>query len=491
MRLLLKHAHRLNKICNKGKKMNKACMGEHFWELWNDELQAQIDRDIEKNRKADASIELSGVADGEMVKIEQLTHSFIFGAHIFNFDQLGSKECNDKYKELYGTLFNSATIPFYWKKFEMGKGKPRHEASYEDSEEFWNNCPNPKEQPHWRRPVPSTLIKFCKEKGIRIHGHPLTWSNCNWHVPHWLTDKLPEEYKKTIPNVVSGNEYQMGKFAEMSPKEIEAELPEFVEEFNQLHWNRIIDIAEKYGDDVDSWDVVNESGEDFDKGNMVEDDLICKSTCWLMPGDYTFKSFKLAQEKLPDSAKLNINDWYVCAGYKRQIESLMERGCKIDIQGMQMHLFNPKDCQDIAEGRSDLKSPTELRSMVMDNWACGLPVHLSEITLTSPQTPDGEEQQAIILRNFYRLWFSLEPMMGITWWNVVDDCGAPGEPSFSGLFHRDMTPKKSFLALNDLINKEWKTNLELPVEGGKVSFRGFKGKYKLTLPDGTEKFVEV
>lgn len=471
--------------------MNEACMDKHFWELWNPEEQARIDADIEKNRKADAVVELPGVPDGATVKIEQQTHAFIFGAHIFNFEQLGSKEANDKYKELYGTVFNSATIPFYWRTFEFEEGHPRHEATAEDTEEFWNNCPNPKEQRHWRRPIPRTLIKFCKEKGIRIHGHPLVWSNYRWHAPQWLVEKLPEEYKSTMNLDVKDTGYSLGKLEELTPKEIEEQLPEFVEEMNQKNWDRVRDIIARYKDDVDSWDVVNESGHDYSLNRLVPGDKICKSTCGLMPGDYTYHSFKLAQELLPAKAKLNINDWFVNEHYKRQTEELIERGCKIDIQGMQMHLFDPKQCQDIAEGKTDLKCPEQLRKSVSEGWAAGLPIHLSEITITSPQTPDGEEQQAIILRNFYRLWFSLEPMMGITWWNVVDDCGAPGEPSFSGLFHRDMTPKKSFLALNDLINKEWKTNLELPIEGGKVSFRGFKGKYKLTLPDGTEKFIEV
>ena len=133
--------------------MDKSCMDKRCGALWNDEEQARIDADIEKYRKADAVVDLPELADGATVKIEQISHKFIFGAHIFNFEQLGSKEANDRYKELYGTLFNSATIPFYWKKFEMEEGKPRHEPTYEDSEEFWNNCKNPKEQPHWRRRV--------------------------------------------------------------------------------------------------------------------------------------------------------------------------------------------------------------------------------------------------------------------------------------------------------------------------------------------------
>ena len=101
--------------------------------------------------------------------------------------------------------------------------------------------------------------------------------------------------------------------------------------------------------------------------------------------------------------------------------------------------------------------------------------------------------QAIVARNLYRLWFSLKPMMGITWWNVVDDCGAPGEPSVSGLFTRQMQPKPAYFALDKLINHEWRTNLKVTVSpDGKVKFRGFKGRYRLTWKeDGKTRCSEI
>ena len=91
--------------------------------------------------------------------------------------------------------------------------------------------------------------------------------------------------------------------------------------------------------------------------------------------------------------------------------------------------------------------------------------------------------QAIITRNMYRAWFSVEKMIGITWWNVVDDCGAPGEPSMSGLFTRDMKPKTAYYAMDDLLNREWRTKTSVKAQGGKVAFRGFRGKYRITWKD--------
>ena len=124
----------------------------------------------------------------------------------------------------------------------------------------------------------------------------------------------------------------------------------------------------------------------------------------------------------------------------------------------------------------------------------GLPIHLSEITITSPgDDRKGRIIQAVIARNLYRLWFSNPQMMGITWWNVVDDCGALGEPNKSGLFDRQMNPKTAYYALDDLLNNEWRTRLKTTVDpDGKLRFRGFKGEYKVsyTGKDGKKKIKE-
>ena len=162
-----------------------------------------------------------------------------------------------------------------------------------------------------------------------------------------------------------------------------------------------------------------------------------------------------------------------------------------------MHLFNPKESENIVEGGG----PEHLRpAKVAERFAmlskAGKPIHLSDITITAPDmTPRGLMVQAIIMRNLYRAWFAVEKMNGITWWNVVDDCGAPGEPSISGLFTRDMRPKAAYFAMDDLVNREWKTRLTTKALGGKVTFRGFRGRYRLTWKgsDGKEcsKIVDI
>jgi hypothetical protein len=47
-----------------------------------------------------------------------------------------------------------------------------------------------------------------------------------------------------------------------------------------------------------------------------------------------------------------------------------------------------------------------------------------------------------------------------------------------------MKPKLAYHALNNLIHKEWRTNERLKADSeGKISWRGFKGKYRITWVD--------
>ena len=59
-----------------------------------------------------------------------------------------------------------------------------------------------------------------------------------------------------------------------------------------------------------------------------------------MPGDYTFEAFKEATRTLPEQVLLNINDYMNNENYVNQIKDLQAHGCRKDIMGSQMHLFN-------------------------------------------------------------------------------------------------------------------------------------------------------
>ncbi len=505
-------------------------MSEKYWAVWNDAAQAKIDADIERYRKADAVVEIDA-PNGTVVSVEQISHGFFFGAHIFNFNQLGKTEYNDRYKELYGTLFNSATVAFYWKTLEPYQGQVRFQEDYRDTEEYWNrafaeDADGAMRKAHWRRPATEPVVAFLNTRGVRIHGHPLCWGNNAWMTPSWIWDgfcpkaekdaleaasgvKLPshdwrlpmgvkefgrDEWKKE--GVVSWSESWEKIFKRLTPDEVAAICPTYFANLNRFTFDRVRQIAARYGTRVDSWDVCNESSPDFHGESVTGKPFQVSPRYGITAGDLCYNAFKTAQETLPRSAWLNINDYSMDENYFAQIKDLEKNGCRIDVIGSQMHLFNPKESAKIAEG----EGPSHLTPQgIADRFTllskAEKPIHLSEITITAPDmTPKGQMVQAIILRNCYRAWFAVEKMNGITWWNVVDNCGAPGEPSISGLFTRDMKPKTAYYAMDDLINREWKTSLTVPsvsspTGAGKqvVSFRGFRGKYRLTWTDAAGK----
>ncbi len=409
-------------------------MSPQYYAIWNDDVQKQIDERIEKYRKADAHIWITGVKPGSEVKIEMIRHKFLFGAHIFSFDQLGDDELNAKYRESYGTLFNAATIPFYWKAFEPEEGHPRFAPGPEDTAEFWKNCPEPKKHPYWRRPATDPIVDYLQSRGVVINGHPLVWSNVRHQVPDWI--------------------------------------PEDKEEIQRLLDKRITEIAEHYGDRIDRYDVVNESASAFGKEGNAED---------YMPENYTLKAFKKADSVFPKSVLFNINDYAVDERYARQIQWLLGQGCRVDVVGIQMHLFNPDATMKIAQGEA-IQTPEIQEKRLGAASRGGRPLHLSEITITAPGDDQrGRAIQAIVACNLYRYWFSWPTMMGITWWNTVDGCAVEGEPQTSGLYTRQMEPKPSFYALDQLINHEWKTSITAVAEESTFdyTFRGFKGTYEV------------
>lgn len=477
-------------------------MSGAYWARWNDAEQQRIDADIERYRRADACVELPGCRPGSKITVRQVAHDFVFGAHIFNFNQLGDTKSNDRYKQLWGTLFNGATIPFYWKTFEPQPGQTRFATAAEDTEQYWNSCREPYYKDNWRRPSTDQLIDFCRDRGVRMHGHVLVWGNRKWHHPSWIEDMLQGDeknrYEEMLVERADLKNYKDGdvfndSYEKMDVAGICSLFPNFINSMNQAFDYRINEIAARYGDTLQSWDVVNESTIDYEAGLIVPGSIFTKSKYGFMPGDYPYRALKAAADAFPAGVALNINDYKMTQGYADEVKELLSRGAKIDIVGAQMHLFKPQNCLDIAAG-SYRQSPAMVRDWMQRLAGTGRPIHLSEITITSPgDDTHGRAIQAVIARNLYRLWFSHPSMMGITWWNVVDDCGAPGEPNKSGLFDRNMNPKTAYYALDELLNHEWRTNITTTADAdGYLRFRGFKGKYNITYKDnsGKERTVE-
>ena len=429
---------------------NPDVMPEEYWAAWNDDVQKAIDGRIEKYRKSDAMVLLTDVKPGSDVKIEQISHEFLFGGQIFNFNQLGSKELDDKYKAVFGTLLNSATIPFYWAAHEMDRGTIRYETCAEDNPKFWAESPDPTKERFWRRPATDQIVEFCEQKGIFRHGHTLIYRGK--HVPLWVRGESED-----------------------------------VAEMEKLFEARIREIARHYRDRINRWDLVNESAETTQERHHSEYDPNNPpgGRFGVMPLDYTYKTFKIADQVFPKNVAFSTNDYCMDTPYFDQIAHLRSRGCRIDAIGVQGHLtYPPENSIEAANGTH--YRPEYYLWLMNEFHKNGLPLHISEVSVMPPTNDEkGYAMQAYVIRNIYRMWFSWPKAEGITYWDLVDGGAVGSVPQTSGIFTRQMEPKPAYFALERLINHEWKTNIVRTAEDKRFKhhFRGFKGRYRISWTD--------
>lgn len=407
-------------------------VSDKYRAIWGDSVQMSIDRQIEKNRKADAVIRLKDAAVGTEVKVEQVSHEFIFGSNIFLYGQLDSPEKNRTYEATFGELFNSATLPFYWKTLEPVKGQPRYAAD------------SPYE---YRRPATDPIVDFCEQKGIHMKGHAMIYGIRSWGHPTWMSDDR-----------------------EVMEQEFEAHIKE---------------LAKRYKGRIHNWDVVNECLNQANRG-VMPDDYTYKSWSWAMkyfPKSVTFNSNECDMRW--DTQRIR--------RYVEIVRDLVDRGARVDYMGIQMHILRPKLASAIAAGESDVLNPDKIWERLNILSEAERPIFISEVTVSATDdSEEGREIQKMLARNLYRIWFSHPKVAGITWWNMVDGGAVAGEPSYSGLFDMNMKRKPSYEALDNLINHEWKTRLSTKVDAEhNISFRGFRGDYKITYTNRKGESVTI
>jgi len=238
-------------------------------------------------------------------------------------------------------------------------------------------------------------------------------------------------------------------------------------------------IAARYGKSIAVWDVVNEPVERDPK--VVE------------PKDYVYWSMKEAERLFPPQAVLMVNEantpWAVgfrheTSHYYQLLQNLLLRNARVDAIGLQFHLnFFPEAVRKEAAAGRALGPLDMLR--VLDLYSrLQRPIHITEISIpTLPEGAVGEREQARMVRSLYRMWFSHPGVEAITWWNLADGTahGAKENSWRAGFLREDLSPKPSFQALDDLIHKEWWTQIKRN-SGGESSLRlhGFYGDYNLS-----------
>ncbi len=396
------------------------------------EVVQKIDAGIEQHRKGDAVLLVTDKEGkplpGVTVSAVQESHAFLFGANLFVLGQMATPELNAGYEQAFTRIFNFASLPFYWADLEPEPGKPR----------FGKDAPY-----IWRRPPPDALLAWCEAHAITPKGHPLLWHAIN---PVWM------------------------------PTEPDALRAAYTKRFGE--------IAERYGNDIPIWDVVNES-------------LVCPDTYPLFSADQAYVpwAFEQAHQVFPDDTLLMINEVMHVShkpveenAYLKQVKTLLAAGAGIEGIGFQFHFFSRQELDKHFPG-NPVYRPENLLNVYERFSELGFPLYITEITI--PGSGDnGPAIQAEVVEYLYRLWFSIKGMAGITWWNLVDKTAYGNEgQALGGLVDETLQPKPAYQALDRLINQEWKTEYTGKTDAdGRLVFRGFAGNYqiKATAADDME-----
>ncbi|MEH0153387.1 endo-1,4-beta-xylanase [Limibacter armeniacum] len=257
------------------------------------------------------------------------------------------------------------------------------------------------------------FVRFGEENGMFIVGHTLVWHS---QAPDWL---FVDE---------AGND--------VSRDTLVARMR-----------NHIHTVVSRYKGRVHAWDVVNEA---------IGDQETLRRSKWqqIIGDDYIQLAFQFANEADPD-AELYYNDYSMLNPHRREsgiqvIQSLKEKGIRIDGIGMQAHYG--LDYLDLNEFEESVVKFAEQDVKVM----------LTELDITVLPFPT-KEMSAEISQN-YELKATLNPYNE----TLPDSVGTKLAIAYQGLFevllkHQDKIGRVTFWGVND--GQSWRNNW--PVKGRK------------------------
>ncbi|MFH1716211.1 MAG: endo-1,4-beta-xylanase [Planctomycetota bacterium] len=290
------------------------------------------------------------------------------------------------------------------------------------------------------------IVRWCKAHNVTTKGHPLAW---NYVDPRWL------------------------------PKE--------PEEAMRLQLKRIGRCVEKFKNDIDTWDVVNEATH-YDREQIKKQAPILTEAIRKMGvGPYVREAFKTARQANP-KATLLINDYRTDAAYQEKVisELVGDNGRALyDVIGIQSHMhgkyWGAKQAWEVCGRFAKFGKPLHFTELTIvsgeQGWELGKERRSSKFRWAT--TPEGEQRQVRQVKEFYTILFSHPAVEAVTWWDFTDQNAWQAAPA--GLVRDDMTPKPAYDELKRLIKGEWWTNTQATSRaGGEASFRGFLGDYQVS-----------
>ena len=359
---------------------------------------------------------------GIEVTVEQTGHTFAFGNIGFDFIPLANFEPDEVGTEdlaaLYCDVFNTATLPFYWGRFEPERGAP-------DTARLQRTA------------------RWFRDRGVAPKGHPLVWHTVQ---PDWLLDLPLDEVERLLR------------------ERIRREVSDFeglVDTWDAINEVVIMPVFDNGDNGI--------SPLALSRGRIAmvriafEEARAANPRATLLLNDFDLSS---AYECLIEGvleAGVTIDaiglQTHMHQGYwgEEAILAMVDRFARY---GLPLHLTETS----LVSGHPMPAGIEDLNDYQIPDW---------------PSTPDGESRQADEIARHYRSLVSHPAVQAITYWGMTDAGAWLGAPI--GLVRADGTPKPAYGALRALVKDEWwlpSTRLVTDLDG-RITISGFAGDYEV------------
>lgn len=381
------------------------------------------------HRLGEAVLTLTGpggapLADTE-VTVEQTRHAFGFGNIGFDLIDLANNvpaEGDEQLARAYLELFNTATLPFYWGRFEPVLGQTRTTELL-------------------------ATARWFADHGVAVKGHPLVWHTVQ---PHWLLDfdldQIEQLQRERIRREVSAFAGLIDTWDAINEVVI---MPVFTAEDNAI--TRLAHARGRFAMLRLAFEEARETNPDVFL--LINDfDLSTAYEC-LIEG-------MLDAGIVPDAIGLQT---HMHQGYRgeEEILAITDRFARF---GLPLHFTETSLVSgDLMPGQI-----VDLNDYQVDSW---------------PSTPEGEERQADEIARHYRSLVGHPAVDVLTYWGITDRGSWLGAPI--GLLRADGSRKPAFDALRQLVKGDWwvaPTTVCTDAEG-RLALQGFGGDYRITVPE--------
>lgn len=365
------------------------------------------------------------------VTVDQTSHLFLFGCGAFDAVELMKTQEAEKQAllrermEKWLGLFNYATLPFYWGRYEPVEGQTAYNETMQ-------------------------VAEWLQSLGVRVKGHPLCWHT---FCAPWL---LQFDNQEILHRQLERIHREVSSYRGV------------IDMWDVINEVVIMPVFDRYDNAVTR--ICRDRGrislvkKVFAAARESNPDAILLINDFNTSDAYEILLEGLLEADVPISA-IGIQS-HQHQGYwgAEKLHQVLDRFSPL---GLPIHFTE----NTLISGELMPPEIVDLNDWQVDLW---------------PSTPEGEIRQAQEITEMYSILFAHPLVEAITTWDFNDGCwlGAP-----SGFVHQDNSEKPSYAALHKLIHDTWETHTTLITdENGDLRFTGYRGGYTLKALSGTASF---